>query len=66
MLVISGGKLAPTVMERAQDLAVTAAAHIARHPPHVDDPGKAEYANMNARGSGCPASRPNPGSGRKR
>jgi len=50
VLVISGGKLAAAVMERPQDLTVTAAAHIARHPPHVDGPGQAEYANVNARG----------------
>lgn len=37
-------------MKFAEDIAITAIAHIVRHPPYVDCPGKAEYANMNGRG----------------
>src|SRR6202023_2962989 len=43
-------KLAPAVVKFAEDIAVAAAAHIVRHPPYVDCPGKAEYANTNDRG----------------
>lgn len=58
VLVISGGSLAPAVMELVHDLTVTAAAHVARHPPHVDGPGKAEYANINDRGVRLPGVAP--------
>jgi hypothetical protein len=47
-------KLASAVIEGEQDLAVTAATQIARHPPYVDRPGEAEYANLNARGVRLP------------
>ena len=50
----SAGKRTPAVIERAQDLAVTAIAEIAWHSPDVDGPGKAEYPNMNARGVRLP------------
>jgi hypothetical protein len=50
VLAILRRKLVPAVVKCAEDIAVTAAAHIVRHPPYVDCPGKAEYANMNGRG----------------
>src|SRR5260221_12934197 len=34
----------------AEDIAVAAVAHIVGHPPYIDGPGKAEYANANGRG----------------
>ena len=45
----SRGKLAPGV-KFAEDIAIAAATHIVRHPPYVDCPGEAEYANMNGGG----------------
>src|ERR1700727_1833725 len=50
----SAGNRTPAVIERAQDLAVTAVAEIAWHSPNIDGPGKAEYPNMNARGVRLP------------
>src|ERR1035438_314234 len=49
-MAISRGKLAPAVVKPAEDVTVAAAAHIVRHPPYVDRPGKAEHANTNGRG----------------
>ena len=49
MPAISRGKLAPGV-KFAEDIAIAAATHIVRHPPYVDCPGEAEYANMNGGG----------------
>ena len=40
----------PAVFKFPEDIAIAAAAHIMRHPPYIDCPGKAEYANMNCRG----------------
>jgi hypothetical protein len=34
----------------ADDIAIAAATHIVRHPPYIDCPGEAEYANMNGGG----------------
>lgn len=51
-------KLASAAIEGAQDLAVTAATQIARHPPYVDGPGEAEYANLKAGGVRLPGVAP--------
>src|SRR5580692_8637315 len=48
------GKRPPAVIERAQDLAVTAIAKIAWHSPNIDGPGEPEYPDMNARGVRLP------------
>ena len=40
-------------MKFSDDIAIAAATHIVRHPPYIDCPGQAEYANMN--GGGVPA-----------
>ena len=42
--------MATAVVKAVDDVAVAAATHIVRHPPYVDCPGKAEYANVNGRG----------------
>ena len=42
--------MAPAVVKAVDDVAVAAAVHIGRHPPYVDRPGEAEYANTNGRG----------------
>ena len=49
-LAISCRKLALTAFKLAEDIAVAAVVHIVRHPPYVDRPGEAEYADVNSGG----------------
>jgi hypothetical protein len=50
VLAISCRKLALTAFKLAEDIAVAAVVHIVRHPPYVDRPGEAEYADVNSGG----------------